>query len=109
MGVVWDRRWWHANGLHQCIADFSTFRKPDLVVIDAYRVIKKNGPRGISEEDVALQKAQILSRDPVAADTAATKLFGLNPRQINYIKAGEYMGIGSMDLSALSIRKIKIH
>ena len=30
MGTVWDRRAWHANDLHQCIADFAAYRKPDL-------------------------------------------------------------------------------
>ena len=29
MGVVWDRWYWHRNDLHQCIADFASFRKPD--------------------------------------------------------------------------------
>ena len=45
MGIVWDRRYWHRNDLHQCIADFISFRKPDLNVIDAYHVMKKNGTR----------------------------------------------------------------
>jgi uncharacterized protein (DUF362 family) len=48
MGIVWNRSWWHANDLHQCIADFTTYRKPDLNVVDAYRVLKRNGPRGVS-------------------------------------------------------------
>lgn len=46
MGVVWDRWYWHRNDLHQCIADFASFRKPDLTVVDAYNVMMRNGPRG---------------------------------------------------------------
>ncbi len=30
MGNVWDRGYWHSNDLHQCIADFTSWRKPDL-------------------------------------------------------------------------------
>ena len=40
MGVVWDRGYWHSNDLHQCIADFGTYRKPDLTVVDAYYVVE---------------------------------------------------------------------
>lgn len=46
MGNVWDRGYWHRNNLHQCIADFATYRKPHLNVVDAYNVLKRNGPRG---------------------------------------------------------------
>ena len=27
MGVVWDRAYWHRNDLHQCIADFASYRR----------------------------------------------------------------------------------
>lgn len=30
MGIVWDRRFWHANDLQQCIADCSTYQKCHL-------------------------------------------------------------------------------
>jgi uncharacterized protein (DUF362 family) len=106
MGVVWDRRYWHRNDLHQCIADYATFRKPDLNIIDAYAVMKKNGPRGVSEADVVSLKSQIISTDMVAADTAATKLFGLTPSDIDYISYAEKMNVGTMDLSKLNINRI---
>ncbi len=108
MGVVWDRRFWHKNDLHQCIADYTTFRKPDLNVIDAYRVMKRNGPRGVSTEDVILLDSMLISRDIVAADAAATKLFGLEPEDIPYIVIADEMGIGTMDLSKLNIKRIKM-
>ena len=108
MGVVWDRRFWHKNDLHQCIADYTTFRKPDLNVIDAYRVMKRNGPRGVSTEDVILLDSMLISRDIVAADAAATKLFGLEPEDIPYIVIADEMGIGTMDLSKMNIKRIKM-
>jgi uncharacterized protein (DUF362 family) len=108
MGVVWDRRWWHQNDLHQCIADYTTFRKPDLNVVDAYRVMKRNGPRGVSTEDVILLDSMVISKDIVAADAAATKLFGLEPEDIPYIAIADEMGIGTMDLASLNIKRIKM-
>lgn len=108
MGVVWDRGYWHENGLHQCIADFATYRRPDLTVIDAYNVLKQNGPRGVSKADVLQMKAQILSRDPVAADAAAAKLYGIEPKEVPHIAYAASMGVGRLELEALKINRIKM-
>jgi len=106
MGVVWDRGYWHRNDLHQCIADFASFRKPDLTVVDAYWVMKQNGPRGVSVDDILTMKSQIISTDIVAADAAAAKLFGVEPKEIGHIKIADEMKLGTMDLSKLSINRI---
>ncbi len=108
MGVVWDRGWWHSHNLHQCVADFATYRIPDLTIVDAYRVLKKNGPMGVSVDDTLLMKAQIISTDPVAADAAAAKMFGMNPSDVPYIKMAHNMGVGTMDLTSLDIKRIRI-
>lgn len=107
MGVVWDRGYWHSNNLNQCISDFASFRKPDLTVVDAYYVMKRNGPRGVSKADVVTMKSQIVSTDIVAADAAAAKLFGVDPAKIDYIRFASEMNLGIMDLEKISIfRKI---
>ncbi len=106
MGIVWDRGYWHRNDLHQCIADFPLYRKPDLNVVDAYSVLKRNGPRGISDADVVTLKSQLISTDIVAADAAAAKLFGKEPDTIPYIKIADEMKIGRMDLGKLKINRI---
>ncbi|MBU4316672.1 MAG: DUF362 domain-containing protein [Proteobacteria bacterium] len=106
MGVVWDRGFWHRNDLHQCIADCATFRKPDLNVVDAYYVMKKNGPRGVSREDVVTLKSQIIATDMVSADAAAAKLFGMDPAEIPHIVYADQMGVGKMDLTQRKIHRI---
>ena len=108
MGIVWDRGYWHRNDLHQCIADYATLRQPDLNIIDAYWVMKRNGPRGVSVSDVITMKSQIISPDIVAADAAATKLFGLDPTNIDYITYADQIGVGSMDLTKLKIDRIML-
>lgn len=108
MGIVWDRGYWHRNDLHQCIADYATLRQPDLNIIDAYWVMKRNGPRGVSKADVVTMKSLIISPDIVAADAAATKLFGLEPENIPYIVQADKMGVGTMDLTKLKIDRIMI-
>lgn len=108
MGDVWDRGFWHANDLHQCIADFATYRKPTLNIVDAYYVMKRNGPRGVSVEDVVTMKAQLISADMVAVDTASAKLFGIDPAEVPHIPLAADLNAGRMDLEKLNIKRITI-
>ena len=108
MGIVWDRGYWHRNDLHQCIADFAGYRKPDLIVVDAYLMLKQNGPRGVSLDDVVSLKTQLLSADIVAVDAAAAKLFGVNPDDIGYIKIAAAQKAGRKDLENLNIKRISL-
>ncbi len=109
MGIVWDRGFWHSNDLHQCIADFALFeKKPVLNVIDCYNVMVKNGPQGVSKEDVVQMKSQIITADWVAGDTAAAKMLGVDPLKIDYIPIADKMGLGTMNLDSLNIKRIKM-
>jgi len=108
MGVVWDRGFYHGNDLSQCIADFLTYRKPDLNIIDGYRMMTRNGPRGVSVSDVADLRALIAGKDIVAVDAAATMMFGEKPQDIKHIRIADEMGLGTMNLQNLAIKRIKI-
>lgn len=108
MGVVWDRRYWHRNDLHQCIADFATFHRPTLNVLDAYYVMKQNGPRGVSVDDVVQMKSLLISTDMVAIDAAGAKLLGFDPSDIRHIGIAAAAGVGRSDLSALNIKRISM-
>lgn len=113
MGIVWDRRFWHANDLHQCIADCSTFSKmPALNIVDAYRIMTQNGPKGKSLDDVLTAKALFMSTDIVAADTAAVKFFSqfrpLDLNSVSHIGIAEKMKVGTTNLDNLSVKRIKI-
>lgn len=109
MGVVWDRGFWHANDLHQCIADYALYsKKPALNVIDCYDVMTKHGPLGVSKEDVAQLQSQIITTDWVAGDAAAAKMLGINPDDIDYIPIAHKMGAGNKNLESLNIKRIKM-
>lgn len=108
MGAVWDRMVFHHNDLHACIADLCLYRKPDLNIVDAYLVTMKNGPHHADDEDLARKKMQVISRDIVAADTAAIKIMGKDPSKIRYVSIGNKKGIGSMNLGRLKIAKLTV-
>ncbi|NNF99173.1 MAG: DUF362 domain-containing protein [Desulfobacteraceae bacterium] len=108
MGVVWNRGEYHWRGLHQCIADFCRFRKPDLNIIDAYRITLRNGPQRAGADDVVMKKTLLLSPNIVAIDAAAAKIFGKDPQDISHIYYGHHGGIGNMDLNGLNIKRITL-
>lgn len=108
MGVVWDRRFFHSNDLHRCIAESALYRKPDLTIIDAFNVMKANGPRGVGLDDVVQYKTQIISTDCIAADVAAIKIFGQDLEQILYVKHGEELGLGTSDMTKLKVKRLKM-
>ena len=102
------QRFFHQNDLNRCIAEIGTFRKPDLNVIDAYRVMTKRGPRGVDSSDIRLIKYQLLGRDMEALDTAAAAVIGFDPRRIGYIAIGETLGLGTRNLKRLNVKRIKV-
>ncbi len=109
MGVVWDRGYWHRNNLNQCIADYALFpQKPALNVMDAYNVMMRNGPRGVSVADLSNMKSLMLSTDWVAIDAAGAKMLGKEPGSIEHIALAAGMGIGKMDLSTMNIHRMKM-
>ncbi len=108
MGVVWDRRFYHNNDLHQCIADFVTVREPTLNIIDAYHPMVRNGPRGKTEADTVLMRTLLASTDIVAVDAAAAKLLGHEPAAVTHVRIAAEMNLGRMDLENLDIRRFKL-
>ncbi len=110
MGVVWDRGYWHRNDLNQCIADFATWRKPTLNIVDAYRVMLRNGPKGVSASDVITMKQLLISTDIVAIDAAATKIWDpkKDPAKVKHIALANELKAGNMNLAQLRINRIKL-
>jgi uncharacterized protein (DUF362 family) len=109
MGVVWDRRIFHNSGLDQCIADLCFAPKiPDLNIIDAYRILRKNGPQGRAEEDGELAQYQMFGTDMVALDAAAAKLYGMKPEDLGFVRIASEMGAGQADLGKVKIKRITL-
>jgi uncharacterized protein (DUF362 family) len=113
MGIVWDRPYFHANNLQQCIADICTWpKKPALNIVDAYRCMRKNGPQGRSISDTSVLKTLIVSKDIVAADTAAIGLFNqvqpMDIKKVGHIANGEKLNLGTQSIGKLNVKRIKL-
>ncbi len=103
MGVIGGNRGRLHYNLGQELADLATVVQPSLTVIDATRMLLRNGPQGGRLSDVKIADTVVASADPIAADAYTTTLFGLNPEDIESTVAGHKMGLGEMDLEKMNI------
>ncbi|MEE9420653.1 MAG: DUF362 domain-containing protein [Desulfatiglandaceae bacterium] len=108
IGAVGGRRNALHQDIHQTIVDLARFFKPTITLIDAIRIMVRNGPSGGSESDVAVKNRLILSDDPIAVDARAAGLFGLRPEKIGFIRLGEKQGLGTYDLTRLDQKKVTL-
>ena len=103
MGVLGGNRGALHQNIGQNLADLATVIRPRLTVIDATRILLRNGPQGGSLGDVKKTDALIASADPVAADAYATTLFDLQPDAIEATVAAGRMGLGEIDLARIQV------
>jgi uncharacterized protein (DUF362 family) len=105
-GAIGGRRGALHKDIHSNIVDLAHFFKPTVTLIDATRIITRNGPSGGSTSDVAQKNTLILSDDPVAADAKAALLFGKRPQDIGYIRLAKKWGLGTDDSAKLLQKKV---
>ena len=103
MGVIGGNRGSLHHDLGQSLADLATVIRPKLTIIDATRILLRNGPQGGDLNDVRKTDTLIASVDPVAADAYATTLFALPPDAIDSTVAAWKMGLGEMDLDRIQV------
>jgi uncharacterized protein (DUF362 family) len=108
IGAVGGRRNALHQDIHQSIVDLAQYFNPTLTLIDATRVMIKNGPSGGSPSDVAVKNTLILSNDQIAADTKAAALFGYGPGEIGFIRLGQKWGLGSYDSQKLIQQEVTL-
>ena len=106
IGGVGGSRWSLHQDISQSIVDLAHFFKPDLTLIDAVRIMTRNGPSGGSTADVEAKNTLILSNDPVAVDAKAALLFGRQPKDIGFIRLAQKQGLGSYDFQNLNYQKV---
>ena len=107
-GGVGGSRWSLHQDIHRSIVDLARFFKPEITLIDAIRIMTRNGPSGGSTDYVTFKNTLILSDDPVAADARASMLFGLKPQSIGYIHLAQKEGLGTYDFSKLEKKRVVI-
>jgi uncharacterized protein (DUF362 family) len=100
------------NQLHQnldrAMVDLTAFFKPTLTVLDAYRILVRNGPQGGRVSDTKLVKTVVAGVDPVAVDAMGATFFEIRPQELLYLKLAQERGLGTFELEKLRVEKRKI-
>ncbi len=93
--------------LHQqmalSIAELAEFVRPALTILDAVRILYRNGPQGGSLMDTKELKTVVASADPVAVDAYSTRFFDLRPEDVPYITIAAEKGLGTSDLDSMEV------
>ncbi len=101
------RNQFHQN-LDKAVVDLAAFFKPRLTVLDAYRILVRNGPQGGRVSDTELRKTVAASVDPVAVDAFAASLFPVEPRELPYLDLARERGLGEPDLTKVRFEERKV-
>jgi uncharacterized protein (DUF362 family) len=95
--------------IHESLADLADFARPTLTILDAYRVLLRNGPSGGNLQDVVLKKTLIAGVDPVALDAYAAKAFwDLSLDQLAYLNLARERGLGTPRFETLRTRAVMV-
>jgi uncharacterized protein (DUF362 family) len=107
-GILGGRR----NRLHQdintSIADLAAAIRPTLTIVDATRVLVRNGPTGGNLSDVSAENTIIAGLDEIALDSYSLRFLDLKAVDVPFLIMGEKRGIGVTDWKSLDYVEIKV-
>jgi uncharacterized protein (DUF362 family) len=107
MGVMGGNRGQIHFRLPECLVDLNQRIRTRLTVIDATRILLRNGPSGGNLEDVRNVGKIFASSDIVAADVvAAQALFGLKAHEVAHIRMAGEAGIGVSDPGRIRVAEV---
>ena len=108
-GILGGQRQRLHQHIHESLVDLADFMRPTITLIDAYRVLLRNGPGGGNPGDAALEKTVIAGTDPVALDAYAAKAYwDLDYSTLRYLKLASDRGLGSMNFENVRTRVVEL-
>jgi uncharacterized protein (DUF362 family) len=106
MGLIGGSRGRLHQEIHTAVVDLAAAFRPTLTVVDATRVMMRNGPTGGRLEDVAIVNAVAAGTDPVAGDAWAARQLGLDPAEVGHVVLAEGRGLGSLAAGAGAVAEV---
>jgi len=108
MGIMGgDRGQIHWN-IDDNLADLANFVRPELTILDAYRILVRNGPQGGSLKDVIEKKILIAGKNIATVDAYGATLFDMKPIDLGYVVKANKFGLGEIDLNKVNIKKVAL-
>ncbi len=107
-GILGGRRNQLHQDIHTSIADLAQAMRPTLTVMDATRVLMRNGPTGGSLDDVAIRNTIIAGLDEVAIDAYSMGILGLDPNDIAFMGLSQKRGLGVIDWKSIRYDELTV-
>ena len=107
-GILGGERGKLHRNMGMSIADLGHGFKTHLTIVDAYRVLMRNGPIGGRISDVELKKTVIASANILEADVVAANVFGIDPMKIGFVQAAAEKNMGQTDFNKINLKTLKI-
>jgi uncharacterized protein (DUF362 family) len=105
-GLLGGRRNQFHQNIYGIVADLAFMMKPTFVILDATRILMRNGPTGGSPSDVKPGNTVVAGIDPVAVDSYGCEiLLERDTALVQYLQGAHDRGIGRMDWRALNYRE----
>jgi len=106
MGYLGNDRGKIHRHFDQKIVDIASVLHPGLTILDATRLLLRNGPQGGNLDDVKWIYTVIGGTDMVAVDSFGASLFGLNPDDLGFLVDAHKRGLGELDLKKVHIHQV---
>jgi len=108
MGVCAGSRGTIHQDIGRKLVDLTDFISPELTVVDATRVLLRNGPSGGSLEDVVRKDTVLAATDPVLTETFACSLVGVDPGELPNIVEAKARGFVGSDPAKADIVRVRV-
>ncbi|PWT87683.1 MAG: Tat pathway signal protein [Acidobacteria bacterium] len=107
-GLLGGRRNQFHQDIHHIIADLATMMKPTFVILDASRILVKNGPTGGDLSDVIPGKTLVASTDQIAADAYGYANILNRQGELRYLQLAHQRGLGNPDWHAVTKKEEQV-
>ncbi|MBC7186790.1 MAG: DUF362 domain-containing protein [Calditrichaeota bacterium] len=108
MGILGGDRGQLHHRFDKKIVDINTVVRPQLTLLDATRVLLRNGPQGGNLRDVQQMDTVVAGVDRVAVDAYGAVLFGRDPAQLGFLVEAQRRGLGVLDVKRLRVEKVSL-
>ncbi|MCJ7525813.1 MAG: DUF362 domain-containing protein [Candidatus Aminicenantes bacterium] len=107
-GILGGNRGKLHRDMGENIAELAGGFPSHLVVVDAYRILLRNGPVGGRLSDVEMRKTVIVSTHIMHADVTAAVLFGKDPREVEFLQAAHAKKMGEIDITKIPVKSLTV-
>jgi len=108
-GILGGQRQRLHQQIHESLVDLADFMRPTLTIIDAYRVLLRNGPSGGNLADVVMKNTLIAGTDPVMLDAYAAKAYwDLDWHTLRYLHLASERQLGTVSFETARTRFVTL-